>query len=156
MDRDDHAPSLITVEHSDALFAAAVKPADLPRFYSYQERNQERVRMLLCIMPVIEQAPCLATGYQRGAEALKGSLDLSADTLRRVYSRWRKEGRDWRALLDMALENKPVAPTPPEFLAELQLRVDSHHRSVAAALKLLRADFAAGKPIPGHGTWQEW
>ena len=71
-------------------------------------------------------------------------------------SRWRKEGRDWRALLDMALENKPVAPTPPEFLAELQLRVDSHHRSVAAALKLLRADFAAGKPIPGYGTWSEW
>jgi hypothetical protein len=152
----DHAPSLITVEHSDALFALHVKPADLPRFYGYQERNQERVRMLLCILPLIEQAPCLASGYQRGAAALKGSLDLSADTLRRVYSKWRKEGKDWRALLDMALENKPVAPTPPEFLAELQLRADAHHRSIAGALKLLRADFAAGKPIPGYGTWQEW
>ena len=128
MDRDDHAPSLITVEHSDALFAAAVKPARTCRALLLPGANQERVRMLLCIMPVIEQARARHR-LPGAARRRSGSLDLSADTLRRVFSRWRKEGRDWRPC--WTWRSKTNRGTRRRSSSRAADRVDSHHRSVA-------------------------
>ncbi len=147
--------TFITLAESERLFAAAVKPEDLPQFYRKQERNQERVRFLIVAMDIIEQAPCLRVGYERASARLAGTLDLSPDTLRRISGRWRKAGKDWRELLDGALENNPHAETPQEFLDHLQDQADANHRSISAAIKTIRSDYARGKAIPGYGTWRE-
>lgn len=158
MDRDDtlttQTPTLITTEESERLFSRFVKPADLPRFYGYQERNQERVRQLIVLMEVIAKAPNLSLGYTRASLACAGAF--SADTLRGLYRKWRKCRNDWRELIDNALEQKQPGAMPQEFIDEVQLRCDANARSIAAALKMLRADWMSNKPIPGYGTWGEW
>lgn len=156
MDRDESSPALITAEQTGSLFSIHVKTRDLPEFFRLQERNQERVRLLLGVMDMISKAPTLGEGYQRGCAACGALKGTSPGRLRGLYSEWRKSKHDWRVLIDQALEIKPFAGMPQEFIDEVQLRVDANHRSIAAALKMLRADWVKGKEIPGYGTWREF
>jgi hypothetical protein len=156
MDRDESSPALISAEVTGSLFSQFVKSRDLPEFFRLQERNQERVRLLLGVIDMIRQAPTLGEGYQRGSAACGAMRGTSPDQLRRLYAAWRDSKHEWRTLIDQALEIKPFAGMPQEFIDELQLRADANHRSVAAALKMLRADWVKGKEIPGYGTWRTW
>ena len=156
MDRDESSPALITSEHTGSLFSLHVKSRDLPEFFRLQERNQDRVRLLLGVMDVIRKAPTLGEGYQRGSAACGTLRGTSPDRLRGLYAAWRDSRFDWRVLIDQALEIKPNAPMPQEFLEDLQIRVDANHRSVAAALKNLRAEWIKGHEIPGYGNWKTW
>lgn len=156
MDRSDSSPAIITAEHTGSLFALHVKTRDLSEFFRLQERNQERVRMLLGVMDMITKAPTLGEGYQRGSAACGTMRGTSSGQLRRLYTAWRDSHHDWRVLIDQALEIKPFAGMPQEFLDAVQDRVDANHRSVSAALKMLRADWIKGETIPGYGTWREY
>lgn len=156
MDRDESSPALITSEHTGSLFSLHVKSRDLPEFFRLQERNQERVRLLLGVMDVIRTAPTLGEGYKRGSAACGTLRGTSPDNLRNLYAAWRKSRHDWRVLIDQALEIKPNAAMPQEFLDDLQIRVDASQRSVAAALKKLRAEWIKGHEIPGYGNWKTW
>jgi len=156
MDRDTSSPALITSDHTGSLFALHVKSRDLPEFFRLQERNQDRIRLLLGVMDVIRAAPTLGEGYQRGSAACGTLRGTSPDRLRGLYAAWRESKHDWRVLIDQALEIKPGASMPQEFLDEVQLRCDSNQRSIAAALKLLRAEWIKGKDIPGYGNWKTW
>lgn len=152
----DSATSVQSVQSADSLFARHVPVKELPKFYALQQRNQERIRLLFDAFHIIESAPTLGLGYDQACADLGTRLGrgLSPANLRRIYSTWRKT-RDWRDLIDQALEYKPAAGMPQAFLDHLQERCDANIRSIQAALKKIRAAWVAGESIPGYGTWRE-
>lgn len=160
MDRDDSlaitgtsiTPASATP--TGTLFARYVRPRDLTEFHKLQERNQERIRMLFAAFDIISGAPTLGQGYELAATALGAQLNLSAARLREIFRQFRATC-DWRCLVDQALEWSPTHKMPQEFIDELNRRVDGNPRSIAAAIKGLRADWTRGKSIPGYGTWKD-
>jgi hypothetical protein len=138
-----------------SLFAQAMPPRDLPSFYALQERNQERIKLLLQAFDSISRAPSLSLGYEMAAAQLKGLRGTSTARLRCLYAEWRKS-RDWRCCIDQALEWRPSVAMPSEFIEHLNTLADNNPRSIAAAIKSLRRDWVMGKSIAGFGTWQEW
>lgn len=156
MDRDSyldtHTDSLATTGH---LFAQAVKPRDLPAFHALAERNQERIRLLFLAFEAIEQAPTLTIGYDVAAAQFGKQKGFTPGMLRKLYAAWRRT-RDWRELINAALEGKPKSPVPADFIDHFNALVDGNPRSIAAVIKRLRADWTLGRHIPGYGTWQEW
>ncbi|MFZ2279279.1 MAG: hypothetical protein WAW39_15915 [Prosthecobacter sp.] len=156
MDRDSqldtHSATLTT---TDRLFTQAVRPRDLPAFYALQERNQERVKLLLQAFESIDKAPTFALGYEMAAAQLGKTRGFTAGTLRRLHTAWRKT-QDWRELVDGALEHSPAAKVPQDFVEYLNSEVDQNGRSKAAAFKRIRAAWTRGEHIPGYGTWKEW
>jgi hypothetical protein len=137
-----------------SLFAQAMPARDLPSFYALQDRNQERIKLLLQAFASIDKAPTLALGYEMAAAQLSGLRGTSSSRLRTLYAEWRKT-HDWRCLIDGALEWRPTAAMPRDFVEHLNALADANGRSIAAAIKALRRDWITGKSIPGVGTWQE-
>lgn len=155
MDRDtplDHsAETLTTVPRSLSL---AIPQADLPAYYALQERNQVRIQLLLQAFVMISKAPTLTQGYEMAAAQLGAQRGCRPGRLRTLYAQWRKT-RDWRCLIDQALEWQPATKVPSDFIAHLNGEVDLNGRSKAAVFKRLKADWTMGKHIPGYGTWQD-
>lgn len=139
-----------------SLIHSAIPPRDLHELHALSTRNQERIQKLLHAFDVVKDAPTLALGYDRAAMIFGGPRGFSATTIRRFFLAYRKQGSDWRTLIDNALENKPCEQLPEAFLAEVQRRVDGQQRSVERALKSLRTDWTLGREIPGYGTWRDW
>lgn len=144
-------------EESGALAAmvpAAIGARDLQEFHGLSAKNQARVRGLLAAFDVIENAPSKMEGYALAAQGRRG---FTHGSLRRLYREYVNSGRDWRALVDNAVEYTPASGgLPAEFIAEVQRRVDENGRSVEMALKMLRHEWAKGASVPGFGTWREW
>lgn len=130
---------------------------DLAAFHRLSERNQVRVNRLLAAFDLVDRAPSKMLGYEQAATLLGGMRGMSAKSIRRLYASFSRS-RDWRSLVDYAVEGKPGQrlALPADFLAEIQTRVDANGRSVQGALKSVRADWLLGKPIPGYGTWKDW
>ena len=159
MDRDDTlATGALTLEplpENQAVLSAHIRPRDLPSFYALQERNQERIRRLLSAFALIDAAPTYTLGYDMAASAMGGQRGFSAKRLRILHSDWRKS-RDWRCLIDQALEYKPAETMPRDFIDYLNAEADKNGRSITSAIKHIRRDWTLGKDIPGYGTWQAW
>lgn len=149
-----HALTNCQESAAPSLFAQAMPARDLPAFYALQDRNQERIKLLLQAFESIRKAPTLELGYDMAAAQLSGLRGTSASRLRTLYAEWRKT-HDWRCLIDGALEWRPNVAMPRDFTEHLNSLADNNPRSVAAALKSLRRDWITGKSIPGIGTWQE-
>lgn len=158
MDRDtslDHYSP--TLAPGNDVLSHLIPARDLPEFHQLQERNQTRIQLLLQVFAIIAEAPTIQLGLAKaaGAPGIAGMRGMSAKNLNRLYSAWRKS-RDWRALVDQALENKPTAAMPAEFVEELNRRADRNGRSIEQALKGIRRDWIMGEHIPGFGTWKDW
>lgn len=155
MDRDDQLSlTTPTLSTASALFAVHVPAKDLPAFYALQERNQERIKLLFQAFQTINEAPTLTHGYDLAAAQLAGQRGYSAKRLRSLFTEFRK-CRDWRCLIDGALEYKPSTSLPAEFIDHLNTEVDQNGRSMLAVIKRIRAAWTQGKHIPGYGTWQQ-
>lgn len=138
-----------------AMFARYVKASDMARFYSLQERNQERIKKLFALFEIIEAQPTLDLGYKAASAAANGDRGYSPKNLRTLYGEWRK-CPDWRELIDGALEFTPTQPLPQDFIEYVNEQVDLNARSIETALKKIRRDWTLGKEIPGYGTWKDW
>jgi hypothetical protein len=139
-----------------SLFARSVRPKDHAQFYALQQRNQERIKTLFEAFTIIEAAPTLSLGYDEACAQLGAGLrGMSPANLRRKYAEWLKS-RDWRCLIDKALEYKPAQQMPQAFIDHVQEQADKHSRSIQMALKKIRASWVAGESLPGYGTWREW
>ncbi|MDZ4287806.1 MAG: hypothetical protein U0984_07600 [Prosthecobacter sp.] len=153
--------ALVLAPKTGGLFATVVKAKDQPQFYALQVRNQERVKRLLEAFEIIRAAPTLQIGYDEAcAKVGDGQRGFSPGNLRTLYTAFygtRDCGgsRDWRCLVDQALEFKPGQQMPQAFIDYIQEAVDLNKRSVQMALKKVRAEWTNGKKIPGYGTWQE-
>lgn len=154
MDRDSQLDTH-TQTLSPALFASAIKPRDLPAFYNLQERNRERIRLLFQAFEYIESAPTLSLGYDMAAAQFGKQKGFTPGMLRKLYTAWRKT-RDWRELVNDALEGGTCSKTPEDFIVHFNTLVDGNPRSIRAVIKRLRADWTLGKHIPGYGTWRDW
>jgi len=155
MDRDSqHDTHSATLTTTDRLFTQAIRPRDLPAFYALQDRNQERIKLLLQAFESIAKAPTFTLGYEMAAAQLGKSRGFTAGTLRRLHSAWRKT-HDWRELVDGALEHSPAAKIPADFIDHLNSEVDQNGRSKAAVFKRIKAAWTRGEHIPGYGTWKE-
>jgi hypothetical protein len=158
MDRDSQldtqGQTLTTYQAKGRLFSAAIQPRDLPAFHALQERNQERIQLLFQAFECIESAPTLAQGYELAAAQLGKQRGFRPGRLRALFSEWRKT-RDWRCLVDQAMEWKPTTAVPADFIDFLNAQVDLNGRSKAAAFKRIKAMWTRGERIPGYGTWQE-
>lgn len=156
MDRDSyldtHTDYLAPTGH---LFAQAVKPRDLPAFHALTERNQERIRLLFLAFEVIESASTLTHGYDLAAAQFGKTKGFTPSRLRSLYAAWRRT-RDWRELINAAVEGSGKSQAPADFIEHFNGLVDGNPRSIAAVIKRLRADWTLGRHIPGYGTWQEW
>jgi hypothetical protein len=155
MDRDapddTHSATLTT---SERLFTQAIKPRDLPAFYALQERNQERIRLLLQAFESIAKAPTLTLGYEMAAAQCRKQRGFTPGMLRKLYGWWRQT-QDWRELVDEALECG-ASKLNVEFTEWLNEQVDANGRSMEAALRKVRSQWTKGEHIPGYGTWKEW
>lgn len=140
---------------STSLIPSTIPVQDIDELHALSTRNQERICKLLAAFEVVRTASTLAMGYHRAAALFGGPRGFSAATIRRFYEKWRKS-KDWRDLIDNALEHQPLEKLPEAFLAEVQSRADAQGRSVEQALKSIRTDWTLGKSIPGYGTWREY
>lgn len=134
----------------------AIPTRDRTEFDALTLRNQQRIERLLQAFDLIESAAQLSTGYALAAARFGGPRGFSPGSLRRLYADFRKSQRDWRVLIDRALEWHPADRLPEAFLQEVQRRADANQRKIETALKVLRSDWTLGKPIPGYGTWRDW
>lgn len=156
MDRDSQLDTHgATLASSDRLFTQAIKPRDLPLFYELQERNQDRIRLLLQAFESIRRAPTISLGCEMAATQMGGQRGCSAKRLYELYRQWDKQP-DWRILINGALEAKAKTGVPEDFIAHFNDLVDGNPRSIAVVIKRLRADWTMGRHIPGYGTWQTW
>lgn len=165
--------SSLTIPANKSLFAVTVQTKDLPEFFKLCDKNQRRIKILLEAFDTIVRAPTLSIGYQRAADEIQAGVKINAEgiaiplewpasdkrgtspaRLRSYFDEFRG-GRDWRCLIDRALEWSPVTKMPQEFLDYVQEQVNLNKRSVETALKKIRARWTAGQSIPGYGTWQE-
>lgn len=136
------------------LVPLGIRGAELGEFHALTLKNQTRVRELLSAFDIIEAASSKMDGYTLAAQGKRG---FTQGSLRRLYRGYVNAGRDWRALIDGAVEFTPAnAGLPAEFVEELQRRADANARSVEMALKMLRAEWMQGKSVPGYGNWREW
>jgi hypothetical protein len=135
-----------------------IKAKELKEFFALDARNQCRVALFLTkALPIIEAAVVRMEGYAAAANELCGKIKgASAVRVRVLYREYLNSGRDWRAFIDDALENKPASAIPAEFLDELQKRADANGRSRDMAIRMLRAEWLAGKRIPGYGSFNDW
>jgi len=153
MDRDD---TLTITGHSLLPYAPLPVPvADLPSYHKLCSRNQERIKLLAQAFAFLGQCTTLQDGYQLASQQLAGQRGTSPARLRSLYAEFRRT-KDWRVLIDHALEYQPSSPLPGAFIDHLQTVADANIRSIESALKKLRRDWTLGLPIPGYGTWQEW
>jgi hypothetical protein len=153
MDRDDNLTTT-----GNGLLATAPLPVpavDLPAFYKLCTKNQERIKLLATAFAFLSKCPTLRDGYALASQQLRGQRGTSPSRLRTLYSEYRRT-KDWRVLIDNALEYTPAAKLPSEFIAHLQVTADANIRSIEQALKKVRRDWTLGLHIPGYGTWQEW
>lgn len=156
MDRDSSLDTqALTLNTTQSLFAKAIKPRDLPRFFNLQERNQERIKLLFQAFECIESAPTLSHGYNIAAAQFNGQKGFTPGMLRKLYLAWRNTN-DWRELINHALEGATSSKVPEEFIEHFNAKVDENPRSIRAVIKRLRADWTNGKHIPGYGTWRDW
>lgn len=185
MDRDDHAPALLsqlstaaaldvceTEETALAFLDAAeipttIPPRDLSEFHGLTARNQARVLKMLEAVKIVEahcacDGRCLCRGRVLGFEAaaahLVGMKGASASRLRIMYGEYIREGRNnWRAFVDGALEYKPTTQIPAAFLTHLQEVVDAakRDRAVSAAIGKMLVEWTMGGTLPGWGTWRQ-
>ncbi|MDD2763460.1 MAG: hypothetical protein PHE83_05740 [Opitutaceae bacterium] len=82
-------------------------------------------------------------------------LRASLSTLYREVARWRAGGRTAEALL--LKYQKPGAAKPAALVQEVQRRATMPGMAnFSVVVHGLAKDWAAGKPIPGLGTWREW
>ncbi len=77
---------------------------------------------------------------------------FSAKTIRRLWREYRRSN-DWKILLNDYQGTKD--PLPADFLEELRRRIEKNKRVAAPVFKELRREWAAGKVIPGYGTWRD-
>ncbi len=143
-----------TINHETDIAPATIHGRELAEFYALTHKNQQRIRDLLAAFAIIEAAPAKMEGYTLAAQGRRG---LTHGSLRRLYREYCNGGRNWRVLIDGAVEYKPTdCGLPSAFVEEVQRRCDAQSRSVAMAFKLLRTDWFKGVSIPGYGTWREW
>jgi hypothetical protein len=153
MDRDD---SLTTT--GSGLLAPVPLPVptgDLTAFYKLCTKNQERIKLLSQAFAFLSQCPTLRDGYALASQQLKGQRGTSPARLRSLFAEYRRT-KDWRVMIDNALEYKPTAAFPADFIEHLQQAADANIRSIETALKKIRRDWTLGLPIPGYGTWMDW
>ena len=135
MDRDD---TLTTT--GNGLLAPVPLPVpvpDLPAYYRLTQRNQQRIKLLAQALHFIDQCPTKRDGYTLASQQLRGQRGTSPSRLRTLYTEYRRT-RDWRILIDNALEYQPPTKFPAEFIKHLQLAADSNLRSIETALKSLQ------------------
>ena len=153
MDRDDNLTTT-----GNGLLAPVPLPIptqDLVAFYRLTTANQHRIKILAQAFAFIEQCPTLSHGYQLASQQLRGQRGTSPSRLRTLFTEYRRT-RDWRILIDNALEYQPLNKFPAEFIEHLQQCVDANTRSIETALKKIRRDWTYGLHIPGYGTWKQW
>ena len=78
---------------------------------------------------------------------------ISEGTMRRLYYKWLKAGKNWRALVDMrtVFANRAnVRTAQPAFRAHLALLASKHKRCLMSAIKELYREWREGKVIPGY------
>ena len=124
MDLDcPHSLSSSTLTTAPRSLTGAVSAPDLPAYYALSERNQVRIQLLLQAFALISKAPTLTQGYELAAAQLGAQRGCRPGRLRTLYTQWRKT-RDWRCLIDQALEWQPTTKVPADFVAHLNGEVD--------------------------------
>lgn len=105
----------------------------------------------------------IVTGHD-GSEIDRRPLRASAQTLWRLFTKWRDGGRTPDCILPGYTSAGSHAPLPALLIAEIQRRAtmptggrDKHGTSPRSVVyRSLVKDWRDGEPIPGLGTWQEW
>jgi len=155
MNASDCTLTTTSTELASSSVPRSVPGRDLVEFHGLCARNQERITRLIAAFEIIERAASKMGGYAQAAAACTGR-GFTGASLRRAYGAYRASGSDWRALIDRAMEAKPISGMPLAFIEEIQRRVDANGRSAEIAIKLLRADSTQGRTVPGYGTWRDW
>jgi hypothetical protein len=133
----------------------------LDAFHALTGRNQARVRLFGRLIEIIEAEPVRMMGYAKAAafaaEQPETGKGCSESRIRIVYREFINNGRDWRALVDDALEASNQSGIPQAFIEHLQAHyVDKSTRGVKAGITRMLLEWTQGKKMPGYGTWRDW
>lgn len=129
----------------------AIPASDATAFADLGPSEQGRILRLLDCFRQLEEGSIVNTSKRLGFE-LRHLPGFSASNIRTCYYAWLRTG--WRAL-QRGFDNGRE-PLPKEFLEHFRGLAEQNSRSVRQAMEALYRDWAAGKHIPGYGTFAEW
>lgn len=129
----------------------AIPASDATAFAEIDRHEQGRILRLLDCFRQLEEGSIVNTSKRLGFE-LRHLSGFSASNIRTCYYAWLRTG--WRALR-RGFDNGRV-PLPKEFLEHFRALAEQNSRSVRQAMEVLYRDWAAGRHIPGYGTFAEW
>jgi hypothetical protein len=148
--------SLQTSEGSAGQALAIIPSADLTQFYALSERNRAIVSDWCRALEIVLQADKVTEGFNRAASFFRGQKGFSANRIRTKYYEWLEAKRDWRILVNYAVEGNNNRRQPPEFVEFFRTLCENDQRTTSGAIVLIQSLWREGKEIPGYGDWRKW
>jgi hypothetical protein len=130
-------------------------PSHLRARYSRAKPDQKtKIEIRIQIIAALDRTP--QNGWKAKAKELSAEIarvhaigGFSPKRILDIYREYRANGQE--ALL---MHYGKKAEKPKEFVQELARRVENNKRVASVALDELRADWFAGKNVPGYGNWR--
>ena len=140
------------------LFYIPAGESDQEEFRRYGVEVRKDVERYLAAFRKIAKAKNVKQGCQEQAAALSAFRGFSYDRLRTRYYEYVRCG-DWRCLINDAKAgrvSKEKTNLAPDFIEYWKGQCQDNQKASRPQYRKLKRDWAAGKSIPGYGTWQEW
>lgn len=136
----------------------SVPLADLPEFTALAAPRRTEVQAALAVLRRVHELRGAGASLERACVTVAATSrhllrGCSKSSLRRKYELYQGAGGDWRTLIK---GYKGPHQQPAEFTQHVKRVAEENHRSQAEAFHQLRAQWQAGHPIPGYGTWVEY